>query len=179
MSLPGWWQRFYWTRLAKPVEDRALFGYLLERPYRSVLEVGMGDGQRLRRLARLIQIPPDVDRIRYIGTDEFESAEDRQGHMRLKDAHRLAGQLGFRVALVPGPMESTMMRVAHKFGPSDLVIINGGWDPEHPHDCIAGRWLPHIAHEGSVILASKQPGATLQPLAIPAGYGQVPRPQAA
>ncbi|RMF42301.1 MAG: hypothetical protein D6753_07880 [Planctomycetota bacterium] len=167
MNRSGWLQRLYWTCLAKPQEDRPLYRFLLDRPFRSILEVGMGAGQRTRRIAQLVEVPPDVEKIRYIGTDEFESANDGKPHLHLKDAHRMAAQLGFRAWLIPGPPESAVVRVAHKFGPSDLVILNGGLDPAHPHQGPLANWLEHIAHEGSVILASSTPGGPLATVALP------------
>ncbi len=167
MNRSGWLQRLYWTRLAKPREDRPLFRYLLDRPFRSILEIGMGDGRRTRRIAHLVEVPPDVEKIRYIGTDEFESATDGKTHLKLKEAHRMAAQLGFRAWLIPGAAESAVVRVAHKFGPSDLVVLNGCLDPEHPHQGPIASWLDRIAHEGSVILASATPNGPLASIGLP------------
>ncbi|MCA9132887.1 MAG: hypothetical protein KDA45_07020 [Planctomycetales bacterium] len=162
MNRPSWLQKTYWSHFAKPVAERKLFTQLVDRPIRSLLEVGLGDGQRMRRIAKLVQLPSDTASLRYIGTDEFESAKDTQGHMSLKQAHKLATQLGFKASLIPGDVASALPRVAHKFGTSDLVIIDGGLDPAQPLSSFCGSWLNRVAHSDSVVLACEQPGGTLQ-----------------
>lgn len=162
MSRPSWLQKIYWSRFAKPVEDRALFSALLQNPVSSILELGMGDGERMRRIGRLAQIPPGVDVLRYVGTDEFESAEDGKRHLTLKQAHQVAGQLGFKASLIPGNLATAIPRVAHKLGASDLIVINGGLDPDNPREGMIAGWMDRLAHDRSIILASDQPGAELK-----------------
>ncbi len=116
MSRPSWLQKIYWTRFAKPVEDRELFKQLLSHPLSSILEIGVADGARMRRIAKLAQRSAGCEVLRYIGTDEFESAKDGKRHLSLKQAHQLAGQLGFKASLIPGDIHSAIPRVAHKLG---------------------------------------------------------------
>jgi hypothetical protein len=54
-----------------------------------------------------------------------------------------------------------MPRVAHKFGASDLIVIDGGFDPKQPQSSPITPWLNRIAHEKSIILACAQQGQTL------------------
>lgn len=155
----SWLQKIYWTHFGQPATERALFSALLARPFDSVLEIGVGTGARMRRIAKLIQ--QSGDQIRYIGTDPFESASDGQSHISLKAAHQLAGQLGFRASLLPGEPAGALPRVAHKFGPSQLVIIDGGIDPAAPTAGPIGGWLDRIADENSTILACQESGEPL------------------
>ncbi len=166
MSRPSWWRRIYWTRFGKPVEDRALFTELVNGCFSSVLEIGIGDCQRIRRIAKLIQLPAGTERLRYIGTDEFEAAQDGRRHYSLKQAHKIVGVLGFKASLVPGDIGSAVPRVAHKMGASDLIIIDGGVDPQNLSAGPIGSWLNRIGHEQSVILASAEPGAVLQKVSV-------------
>ncbi|GAB5402234.1 MAG: hypothetical protein Aurels2KO_04650 [Aureliella sp.] len=155
----GWLQKIYWNHFGQPATERALFSALLARSYDSVLEIGVGTGARMRRIAKLIQ--QSGDQIRYIGTDPFESASDGEQHISLKAAHQLAGQLGFRASLLPGEPAGALPRVAHKFGPSELVIIDGGIDLAAPTSGPVGSWLDRVADENSTILACEEPGEQL------------------
>lgn len=158
MSRPSWLQRLYWAKFAKPVSDRALFQLLIDRPVSSVLEVGVGDGQRMRRIAQLARVPASTEKLRYVGTDEFESAQDGKRHLSLKQAHQIAGQLNLKASLIPGDIQSAIPRVAHKLGTSDLLIFNHGLNTQDPSSCFAGSWLNHLTHADSVILASDEDG---------------------
>lgn len=161
MSHLNWIQRNYWSRLTKPAEERALFRFLLEKPISSITEIGIGDGSRMQRIAKLVQLDAGTEQLRYIGVDEFELSQERP-FLSLKQAHKLASHLGFRASLVPGVISNCLPRVAHKFSPSDLVIIDGGLDIDFPMTGPIGSWLNRIAHTDSTVLASQQPGQELQ-----------------
>ncbi len=167
MGRLNWFQRFYWQKLAKPVAERELFRQLISHPIASVLEIGVGDGQRMQRIVQLAELAPGVTQLRYVGVDEFESSKDGGVHLTLKQAHQQASQLGLRANLIPGELKSAMPRVAHKIGPSDLVIVNGGLDPAQPLAGPIGQWLFHITHEKSILLAASQAGQPYTHVAIP------------
>jgi hypothetical protein len=160
MSRQSWWQKLYWTRLAKPIEERSLFRFLVQHPITSVLEVGVGQGDRMKRIAKLANLASGADQLRYIGVDEFESAHGRP-FLTLKQAHRLATQLGFKASLIPGAPSQALPRVAHKFGPSDLIVIDGGIDLECPTSGPIGGWLNRLAHSHSTVIASHEVGGCL------------------
>ena len=162
MSRPTWLQKIYWTRFAKPIEERELFKQLISHPISSILEIGIQDGERMRRLAKLAQAAEGCEQIRYVGTDEFESAQDGQPHLTLKQAHRLAGQLGFKASLIPGDIDAAAPRVAHKLGSSDLLIVDGGLNPAAPLTSSLSSWLNRLAHSKSIILACETRGQALQ-----------------
>jgi len=160
MSRQSWWQKIYWTRFAKPIEERTLFKYLIQHPVSSILEVGVGEGARMKRIAKLVNLASGSDQLRYIGVDEFESAQGRP-FLTLKQAHRLASQMGFKASLIPGSAPQALPRVAHKFGPSDLIIIDGGIDLSSPTTGVIGSWLNRLAHSQSTVIASNQVGGAL------------------
>jgi hypothetical protein len=162
MSRPSWLQKIYWTRFAKPIEERQLFIELIRCPIQSILEVGVGNGQRMQRIAKLLHLSGGTSGVRYVGTDEFESARDSRGHLSLKQAHQLASHLGYKASLIPGDPSSAIPRVAHKLGASDLLIIDGGMDPAQPTAGFIGNWMNRLAHHGSIVLACAEPGQVLQ-----------------
>lgn len=160
MSRQSWLHRVYWSHFAKPIEQRALFRFLVQSPISSVLEIGVGDGTRMRRMAKLVNLPSGTQQLRYIGVDEFESSQGRP-FLSLKQAHRLASQLGFKASLIPGSAAQAVARVAHKFSPSDLILIDGGLDPKNPASGPLGGWINRLAHSQSTIIASEQAGGPL------------------
>ena len=164
MSRLTWIQRVYWTRFSKPLSDRELVRQLIDKPIASLLEIGIGRGERMHRIAQLVTLTADTERLRYIGVDEFEAAKDGP-HLSLKTAHQMASQVGFKASLIPGDLKSAMPRVAHKFGASDLIVIDGGLDPAQPQASPITPWLNRIAHDSSIILACAQQGQTLTLLA--------------
>ena len=168
MGRLNWFQRFYWQKLAKPVAERELFRLLIAQPIASVLEIGVGNGERMKRIVQLAQLAPGVTQLRYVGVDSFESAKDGAVHLTLKQAHQQASQLGLRANLIPGDLRSAMPRVAHKIGASDLIIVNDDFDVQQPHCGPIGQWLRHITHANSILLASPSRGAALMRVAIPA-----------
>lgn len=167
MGRLNWFQRFYWQKLAKPVAERELFRLLLAQPIASVLEIGVGDGERMKRIVQLAQLAPSATQLRYVGVDGFESAQDGAPHLTLKQAHQLASQLGLRATLIPGDLRSAMPRVAHKVGANDLVIVDGEFDLSSPTTGPVGHWLQHITHPQSIVLAATRRGERLVRIEIP------------
>ncbi len=162
MSRLTWIQRVYWTRFSKPVAERELVRHILSNPIASLLEVGIGDGSRLRRLSQIIQLAPNADKLRYVGVDEFEASATGRPHMSLKSAHQLASQLDYKATLIPGQIANAITRVAHKIGVSDLIIIDGGMDPIQPQNSPIYDWFNRIAHEGTTVFACAKPGQPMQ-----------------
>lgn len=167
MSRLNWFQRFYWQKLAKPASEREMFRMLLAQPIASVLEIGVGNGQRMKRIVQLAQLKPNVTQLRYVGVDGFESAKDGGVHLTLKQAHQQATSLGLRANLIPGDLRSAMPRVAHKIGCSDLIIVDGEFDPMAPLTGPIGQWLFHITHADSVLLAAPARGQALVRVELP------------
>lgn len=161
MSRPSWLQKLYWMRFSKPVEERALYKHLVEHPVASVLEIGVGNGARMQRIAKLVQLPAGAAHLRYIGIDEFESAQDSAPRLSLKQAHQMATQLGLKASLIPGDHKSAIPRVAHKMGAVDLVIVNGGLNPQEPSVGFIGTWLNRLAHSESTVIGCEVAGQAL------------------
>lgn len=162
MSQLSWLRKQYWMRFGQPVEERKLFEFLIKNPVRSILEVGIGNCQRMRRIAKLAQLPSGTEELRYVGTDEFEAAPDSANHLALKQAHQIAGSLGFKASLIPGDAAAAVPRVAHKMGTSDLIILDGGLDPRDPSSSTIAQWFNRLAHEETVVFACAKRGEELE-----------------
>lgn len=167
MSRLSWIQRLYWRYLSKPVAHRALFNYVIETPIASILEIGMGSGERIRTMLALYQLPSDVQQLRYAAVDPFESAGAGVPHLSLKAAHRILSESGVKAHLIPGDATSGVSRVAHTVLPSDLVVIDGRWNPQSPEGEIIARWLPRLCHSRSAVFVSEAVGAPLVRIPAP------------
>lgn len=162
MSRLSWLQKIYWTRFSKPIEERELFKFLIQHPIHSVLEIGIGDGSRMHRIATLAQLATGAEQLRYIGIDEFEAAHDGRTHLRLKQAHQLATQLGFKASLVPGDQTAAIPRVAHKMAACDLIIVDGGLDPQAPSTGVIATWMNRLSHNSTTVIACGNAGEALR-----------------
>ena len=167
MSRLNWIQRFYWNHLSKPVAERELVRTLLASPLASVLEIGVGSGERMKRISQLVQLPSTATHLRYVGVDGFESANDGRPHLTLKQAHQQASHLGLKAHLIPGDLTTAMPRVAYKIGASDLVIVDGDFDMANPLSGPVGHWLRHITHDQTILFATSQKGGVLTRVALP------------
>jgi hypothetical protein len=168
MSRLSWTQRLYWRYFAKPASERDLSMYVLENPVVSILEIGLGTGDRFQRLIPLIKKSQSTTQIRYAGVDPFESATDTQPHMSLKQAHRVLAELGVKAHLIPGDSESAIARVANLVLPSDLIIVDGQWEADSAVGRAVRNWLPRLCHDQTAIFASSEPGQPLVSRARPA-----------
>lgn len=168
MARLSWTQRLYWRYLSKPVSERDLFLHVLENPVGSVLELGIGSGDRVQRLLPLLQKPEGIQQVRYAGVDPFESAPQGTPHLNLKQAHRMLAELGVKAHLIPGDIRSALQRVAHTVLPSDLVIIDGEWGVDSDAGKAIETWLPRLCHANSTIFASNKRGDKLLSVPVPA-----------
>lgn len=161
MSGPGWLKKVYWNRFAKPAEDRVLFQLLSSKTFSSILEVGLGDGQRMRRIAKLVQLPEGTEKLRFIASDEFEASPAERKHLSLKQAHQITNNLGFNASLIPGDVSASVPRIAHKMGTCDLIIADGSLDPADPYSSFLGGWLDRLMHSETLVVACRDLGQEL------------------
>ncbi len=167
MARVSWMQRLYWRYMSQPAGHRDVFLHAIEQPIGSILEIGMGSGERIRTLLKLFQLPAEVKQLRYAAIDPFESAERGPSTLTLKAAHRLLHEHGVKAHLLPGDITSGVMRVAHTVLPSDLVIIDGFWGNGSPEAEVIVQWLPRLCHSRSSIFGCSVPGGRLDRLNLP------------
>jgi hypothetical protein len=156
----------YLSHFSQPSWERTLYRSMrLTRP-RKILEVGLADAVRSRRLIEVAQRYQPAGEIEYVGIDLFEARPSESPGIPLKEAHRRIKPLGCRVQLVPGDPFSALARTANSLRAMDLVIVSADQDPAS----LARAWfyVPRILHEGSrvhVEEVSSEPGKrVLRPL---------------
>jgi hypothetical protein len=168
MARLSWTQRLYWRYFSKPVGYRELYLHAIETPIASILEIGIGSGERIQQVLSLSHAPEGVAQIRYAGVDPFESASDGKKHLHLKTAHRLLAEFGVKAHLIPGDTVTALPRVAHTVMPSDLIIIDGEWSAQSAVGRAIHEWLPRLCHAKSTIFASTTASGTLSKVPLPA-----------
>jgi hypothetical protein len=138
----------YLFYFSKPAADRPLYKALHGKPLRSVVELGVGKGERTKRLFEVLGWSAGGEQIRYTGIDLFEARPDKSG-MALKQAFGVLKQEGVKLQLVPGDPLAALGRTANMLSGTDLVIV--GADQE-PHSLArAWKYLPRMIHADTLI----------------------------
>lgn len=157
MGLADWWYTFRKTRMSKPAEERAMYQATQGRQFRSVLEVGVGDGSRALRLVDWLQRQADGE-IRYAAIDMFEAGEGPA----LKSFHAQMGSVGAKPLPIPGTLASGLPRVAHTLGAVDLVLFS--FDIPELTGVVTQNFLPRIIESKSVVLLTDDESGALYAL---------------
>jgi len=141
----GRFRTFYLSYLSSPAADRPVYRVIQRQGVSKILELGVGNGRRARRMIELARHCCPLKRIQYIGLDLFEDRSSLDGPgVTLKMAHRLLKPTGARVQLVPGDPFSGLSRAANSLGQVDLIVISPRLDPRS----LAKAWfyVPRLLH---------------------------------
>lgn len=159
MAKLSWFSKLYWKHLAGPKNDKGLHRLLLDHRFNSILEIGIGSGERTERVFKLLTPRDPQVTIRYTVVDAFESSP---GHLSLKQAHKLLAEKGVKSTLVPGDLTAALARVGNTVGQHELIIAEGLLDLSAPAESLLTPWLKKVAHADGWVLCSAREG---QPLA--------------
>ena len=147
----GRFRAFCLFYLSKPPSDRLIYRTIRRRQVKSILELGIGIGQRAARMIEVASLCHPTEQIRFHGIDPFEarSAADGPG-VTLKMAHRLLTSTGARIHLVPGDPLAGLSRVANSIGRLDLIIVSQRVD----RSSLAKAWfyVPRLMHDDTIVL---------------------------
>ena len=145
-----------WSMFAKPVSDRDVYRLIKANQFRSLVEIGLGDGRRCERMIRVAQRYATAGKLRYTGVDLFEGRDDGT-RLKLIEMHRRLNTLGVRAKLVPGTLAIGVQQIANSHLRTDLVVIGHGFDPEE----LDASWyfLPRMLHPGSKVLIQQKQDA--------------------
>src|SRR5690606_32958982 len=113
LNLLKFLRNFYLGYFSKPVANRALYRLLRTTTVRSVVEIGLSDLARTRRLLELALDKTSVEELRYAGVDLFEGRSADSPGVPPKQAHKQLKPLGIRVQLLPGDPFSALGRGAN------------------------------------------------------------------
>ncbi len=150
MLIASRFKQLYLSYFSKPLSDRVIYRTIARRKVRRIVEIGIGTGQRTRRMIDLASRLGQGETIRYAAIDLFESrSPDASRGLSLKDAHRLLQSTAAKVQLIPGDPASALARWANSLQNVDLVVIAADYDEK----ALAGAWfyLPRMLHAGSTV----------------------------
>ena len=152
---------------SQPANDRALYKAVKGRAFRSVLELGLGDGTRTTRLLEVLSWEAGNLPLKYTGIDLFEGRPAGQKGLTLKQAFATIRAPEVKVQLVPGTPYDGLLRCANGLPDTDLIIISAdqtAGDLER-----AWKYFPRTLHNETLILREQtaQGGKTVfQPLPV-------------
>jgi hypothetical protein len=146
----------YLAHFSQPAACRRLYRGLRAWKSRTLVELGIGNGLRTRRLLEVAKRYAAAP-IRYTGIDLFEARPASQPGLTLKQAYRQLHLPGVRLQLVPGDPWSALDRVANTLQGTDLLLVAAD---QEPHS-LARAWfyVPRMLHDQSRVLVEKHDAA--------------------
>jgi len=148
-------QFFTWSQFSKPTNDRIALRAIKKHKFRSLVEVGLGEGVRCERMIRVAQKYSGSTTVRYTGIDLFEARESSDAQLKLIEMHRQLNGLGAKAQLVPGDFGSAIQRIANSHLKTDLVVVQCDQDGDvFAQEDFANAWrfLPRMLHAASMVM---------------------------
>lgn len=148
---------FYLAHLSLPLKDRVLYQAARKHRVRRVLEIGLEDGTRLKRMLSVLAGHAAPGDVVYSVIDLFESRPSTsQPAFSLKEIHQLLTAAGVRSRLVPGDPHAALARAANAIGPVDLIVLSSQADSA----AMASAWfyMPRLLHEGTLVFQEQGSG---------------------
>ncbi|HVA45622.1 MAG TPA: hypothetical protein VNH11_04480 [Pirellulales bacterium] len=121
-----------------------------------ILELGMHDGLRTRRMLDLVRRTRGVGNLCYTGIDLFESSpRSDSARLSLKHAHCMLQPTGVRIRLVPGDPFAALSRAANSIGECDLIVVSA----DQAGESLERAWFyfPRLMHAATLVYVG-QPG---------------------
>jgi hypothetical protein len=125
---------------------------------RTIVEIGVGMGQRSLRLIDLASRFAGDSPVRYAGIDLFEARPAIAPGMTLKRAHRIFSATGAKVRLIPGDPSTALARSANMMANTDLVVIAADQDPTSVAQGMF--YLPRMLHADSRVFMEEPVAGT-------------------
>lgn len=153
---------YYLTWFSQPAADRLLYQTVAKRPVRSIVEIGVGDAVRARRLLEMAAKPSHAtEPLRYTGIDPFESRSKDAPGLTLKEAYAQLRTDHVKLQLLPGDPLTALSRSANSLTATDVLIISLDQTGHALEQ--AWRFVPRMLHTGSLVYLErhgKKPGET-------------------
>ncbi|MBW3596095.1 MAG: hypothetical protein KY475_02340 [Planctomycetes bacterium] len=135
--------------LSRPAHERRLYRSVRKAGVRSIVELGVGDARRAKRLLAVAQRYAPQSRLSYTGIDLFEARTADSPGLSLKEAHRELTRAGAQLRLMPGDPFSALARCANALTNTDLLIISADVDAA----ALERAWfyVPRMLHDRSQV----------------------------
>ena len=144
------WTACFSNGCTKPAADRSVEIAIKRHRPRRILEIGLGDGERARRMITLAQRYQGRHEVHFTGIDLFEDRHGELNPLSLKDAYRQLRSTAARVRLIPGDAYGALVRTANSLSQIDLVMISA--DVNKGSLAAAWFYLPRTLATGAVVL---------------------------
>jgi hypothetical protein len=170
LSTPGLLRSAYLLYFSQPAADRALYKALKGRKLRTIVQLGIGNGERTSRIIEVAGWEAGNLPLDYTGIDLFEQRPKTQPGLSLKAAFSKLKFDGVKVRLTPGDPFSALARVANQLKSIDLLLISSDQDA----DSMARAWfyVPRMIAPETLVLI-EEPSAkaghtfrTIKPLEV-------------
>ncbi|MEM9943549.1 MAG: hypothetical protein AAF939_18445 [Planctomycetota bacterium] len=146
------------TWLGKPACNRSIYKAIQKYRCRSIVEVGLGSGERALSMIRVARKFAVTSNIRYTGIDMFDARTTDP--LPLIEMHRNLQIEGVKSQLVPGTAGPGIARIANSHVRTDLVILSSGTEDHE----LAGCWfyLPRMLHSTSLVMLQRNDGGKFE-----------------
>lgn len=146
---------YYLTWFSQPAADRPLYKTVANRPLRSIVEIGVGNAVRAKRLLEMAVKPKHAEQpLRYTGIDLFEARDKKSPGLTLKEAYSQLKTDHVKLQLLPGDPLSALSRSANSLSGTDVLIISLDQDGESLDQ--AWRFVPRMLHANSLVYFERQ-----------------------
>jgi len=146
---------YYLTWFSQPAADRPLYQTIAKRPLRSIVEIGVGNAIRAKRLLELGVKPQHATTpLRYTGIDLFEARDRKSPGLRLKEAYAQLKAQHVKLQLLPGDPLAALSRSANSLSGTDVLIISLDQVGESLDQ--AWRFVPRMLHSSSLVYQERE-----------------------
>jgi len=146
-------RHLYLSYFSKPAGERFLYRGLPKWSCRRIVELGVGDGGRVRRLLEQASRNAGGEKIRYTGIDLFESRPADRPGLTLKHAHQRLQFPEARIQLAPGDPWMVLSRLANTLLDTDLLLVHADQDAESMRR--AWFYMPRMLHGQSRVFVER------------------------
>ena len=160
LSLGNFLRSKYLFHFSKPVADRALLKGIHEQPIRAIVEIGVGTGERTRKILEVTGWSAGDAPRKYTGIDLFEARPQGSKGMALKEAFNSLKTPNVKMQFVPGDPYQALARTANMLVGTDLLVLSADLD----QDSLRRAWMyvPRMLHDKTLIY-QQTPGVGTEP----------------
>lgn len=152
MAAAGFLKSLYLRYLSKPASDRRIFTAIARGKVSRIVEVGVGNAFRARRMIEMAQ-RNHGENVRYTGIDLFEARENGTTGLPLKLAYQRLRATGAKVQLVPGDPFAGLARTANTLSGTQLLVVSADQDEQSLKR--AWFYVPRMLSPQAVVLVEQ------------------------
>ena len=146
----GRWKYLYLAYCSQPKSLRQLYRLLRKRRPTNIVEMGVVDLERSRRLIEVAQRYAEGDKVHYAGFDRFDARLEGSTRLSLKEAHRVLKATEAKVRLMPGEPSLALTAAANDLLETDLVIFSADIDLTTFQQ--SWYFVPRMLHSQSLVV---------------------------